>query len=265
MISICVIIPAYNHASDVLTAINSLRGTRADAEHTAIHVQDDASPEVFFPGVIAPETATVWRNVENQGFGANCNLGARWVANMYKPLPDVYLFLNQDVYGVEAFSMGWDNALRRAFEQHPDAGIVGARLLFPDGAIQNMGGDFDQAAQPAHRMLGFANPHAAITLEAGWVDWTTGAALAIRRTLFEELGGFNEQYARGYFEDVDLCLRASEHGFGTWIEPGATFIHKVGSTGGSPYFKANALRFKREWVDTGKVQPGRRLPTTRFW
>lgn len=265
MTSICVIIPAYNQLGAVMTAINSLRGTRANAEKTAIHVHDDASPGTFFPAVIPPEVATVWRNVENQGFGANCNLGARWVAGTYKPLPDVYLFLNQDVYAVPEFSMGWDDALRVAFDEQPMAGIVGARLLFPDGAIQNMGGDFDQAAQPAHRMLGYRNHAAAITNVPGWVEWTTGAALAIRREVFEELGGFNEAYTRGYFEDVDLCLRAAEHGWGTWIEPRCTFIHTVGSTGGSPYFKENALRFKREWVDTNKVQPGTRPPMERFW
>lgn len=265
MTSICVIVPAYNHLAGVMTAITSLRHFRASKTETAIHVQDDASPEVLFPGVIPPEVATVWRNAENQGFGVNCNLGARWVGEWYKPKPDILFFVNQDVYGVPEFSQGWDDALRQAFDSDPSVGIVGARLLFPDGAIQNMGGDFDRLGQPAHRMLGFRNPQSPMTNRGGVVDWTTGAALAIRRELFESLGGFNPAYERGYFEDVDLCLRARAAGALTVIQPACTLIHTVASTGGSPYFKANALRFKREWVDTGKVQPGLRIPTNKYW
>lgn len=263
-LSICVIIPAYNHAAEVMTAITSLRAFRADAAHTAIHVQDDASPEVMLPGVVPPEVATVWRNVQNQGFGANCNLGARWVAGFYKPLPDIYFFVNQDVYGVPQFSQGWDDALRAGFaDEH--VGVVGARLLFPDGSIQNMGGEFDALGQPIHRMLGFANPLAEITTKPGEVEWTTGAALAIRRTVFEELEGFNEEYARGYFEDVDLCLRARVAGYAVRVEPACTLIHQVGSTGGSKSFMDNARRFKAEWVDSGRITPGTRPPSFRWW
>lgn len=252
---ISVIIPAYNDLVAVMTALNSLQGLAQDRANIEYLVQDDASPALFLPALI-PNAATE-RNVKNLGFAGNCNAGARRAGG------DVLLFVNQDVYGVPEWSAGWDEALRAAFLD-PQVGIVGARLLFPDGRIQSAGGLYDAKAQPYHRCLGWKDPRYWETNEARAVDWVTGAALAVRRDIFEAMGGFDEGY-RMYFEDVDLCIRAQQAGHGVWYAPALTLIHSTGSTGGSPYFEASKARFRVKWIDTGIVKPGGRAVWVNFW
>lgn len=257
--TLSVIIPAYNHLPEVMTALNSLQALSEHPE-TRYHVQDDASPDVDFRKCVPPMVASTSRNEANQGFAGNCNAGAGAV--LESGIRDVLFFVNQDVYATMEWSQGWDFALLRAFAD-PTVGIVGARLLFPNGSIQSAGGVFDQRGQPMHRCLGWSDPHACDT--SSEVEWTTGAALAIRADLFQQLGGFDERYARGYFEDVALCLKARELGYRVRYEPGCTLMHRVGSTGGSPSFLRNALRFKQEFVDSGRVKPGTLQPVNRFW
>jgi GT2 family glycosyltransferase len=79
------------------------------------------------------------------------------------------------------------------------------------------------------------------------IGWTTGAALAVRRSLWSQLEGFDPAYGRGYYEDVDFCLRARRLGFKVWFEPDCTLVHTVGSTGGSRELLDNALRFQARW------------------
>lgn len=266
MTKLAVIIPAFNHLPEVMMCLNSLQALASGTVEVFYHVQDDCSPDVFYPACIPASIASVARNSANGGFGANCNNGAREAITRYQP--DVLCLVNQDIPAVGAWSQGWDAALVNAFrfdDPTQQIGIVAPRLLFPTGAVQSAGGTWDQLSQPVHRCLGWTNPHAAECCTAQDVDWATGAVLAVQTSLFEHLGGFDERYLRGYFEDVAFCLRAKEVGARVWYEPACTLIHSVGSTGGSPYFAQNARRFKKEFVDTGKVKPGTLMPTVRYW
>lgn len=258
--NLCVIIPAYNHVAEVMVCLNSLQSLQSGT--VGYHVQDDASPDVDFRGVIPRSIATVARNEANGGFAVNCNAGAR--VALEDGQADILLFVNQDVFAVPEWSNGWDAALVAPFAD-PQVGIVGARLLFPTGGVQSVGGTWDTAAQPVHRCLGYSNPLAEEVNTLCEVDWTTGAAIAIRAHVFKALGGFDERYERGYFEDCDLCLRARGRGYKVMYQPGATFIHSVGTSGGSPYFTRNALRFRQQWVDSGIVKPGLLRQVVRYW
>lgn len=243
-----VIIPAYNHLAEVLTCLNTLQASAADNPAIEWLVQDDASPLLDMRLLIPPSVAKVERNPVNKGFAGNCNVGALRASG------DVLLFCNQDIEAIEPFSHGWDAAILNAF-QNETVGIVGARLLFPtpQQGVQNAGGVFDAHLQPVHRCLGWTNldhPEVSTPQE---VSWTTGAALAIRKDVFERIGGFDERYVGGYFEDCDLCMRVRMAGYKVWYEPRCTLMHKVGTTGGSPFFAQNALLFKSLWVDTHKI------------
>jgi GT2 family glycosyltransferase len=260
MTTLAVVIPAYNRLPDIMHALNSLRALRAG--EVAFHVQDDASPDVNLPICVPREVASTSRNERNLGFAGNCNLGAWEAITQYQP--DVLFFVNQDVFGTNEWSRGWDAGLLAAFADD-SVGVVAPRLLFPNGSIQSAGGTWDTAAQPTHRCLGWALPNVGDGGTPTDVDWTTGAAYAIRTSLFVRLGGFDEGYVRGYFEDADLSIRVREAGYRIRYQPACTLIHSVGSSGGSPYFRQNALRFKQQYVDTGKVKPGRLQQTVKYW
>lgn len=254
--NLSVIIPAYNRPSELIDCINSLGA--AGVCNNELIVQDDASPDFDLRKFVGLWTE---RNAVNLGFAGNANAAAKRATN------DVLLFCNQDVYATPERSQSWDAALLAAFD-NPQVGIVGARLLFKNDAIQSAGGLFDATGLPYHRCLGYSNPDYEEVAVAREVDWVTGAALAIRRDLFERVGGFDERYVKGYFEDVDICMRVRALGFKVWYEPRCTLYHdKVGSSGGNPAnFAANALRFKVAWVDVNKVpRQSAYLSMERFW
>ena len=258
---ISVIIPAYNNLPGVLTALNSLRALASDNSQIEYLVQDDASPDVEYAALIPHEIASVQRNPSNVGFAQNCNLAAG------RATGDILLFVNQDVYGVPEHSQGWDVPLRACFEDedHLRVGIVGARLLFPDGRVQSAGGQFDAACQPYHPCLGWSQINHPAVDTARDMPWVTGAVMSVRRWCWDALGGFDTVYQGGYFEDVDLCCKAREKHIRVFYEPAVTFIHSVGSTGGNPRFMTNAATFKQRWVDTKKVNSDVPVIMERFW
>jgi len=247
-----VIIPAYDHLDAVLTCYQSLART-VNPQRTEVLIQDDASPAYDGPSVLGPACQ---RNPANLGFPGNCNAGAQ------RARGDVLLFLNQDC---EALHPNWDARLLEHFERFPQCGVVGPTLLFPDGRVQSVGGGFDAASQPYHQYLGLSNPDWEPINTPRTVAWVTGAAFAVRTTCWQQLGGFDTVYGRGYFEDVDFCVRAVNAGWQVWHKPSVRFQHTVGSTGGSPTFRQNALEFKRRYVDTGLIEPDTRFIRERFW
>lgn len=244
-------IPAYHALDDVLRSVQSVRAT-TDSTQVEIIVQDDASPTLDLVPLLGPVCR---RNPGNLGFPANCQAGAA------RASADLLLFLNQDCWITQR---DWVERLLDFFTD-VEAGIAGPTLLFPDGRVQSVGGGFDGARQPYHVALGARNP--------GWepistprsMAWITGAAFAIRAALWHDLGGFDPAYGRGYFEDVDLCLRAQQAGAQVWHCPGVQVWHGVGSTGGSPALIHNARLFKARWVDSGVIEPDTPAIKERFW
>lgn len=257
-LTLSVVIPMYRGALETLRALNTLQGT-ASVAHEYIVQEDAAEYPVDIRLCFHPFQASVDVNPHNLGFAGNCNAGAARASG------DILLFVNQDVIAVKPNSEGWDLVITKPFAFDETVGIVGARLLFPDSSIQSAGGLYDAKCQPFHRCLGYTDPNYYEVATPGEVSWVTGAALAIRRDLFEQVGGFDTGYVGGYFEDVSICESVKALGYKVWYEPSCTFIHEVGSTGGNPNFSANALRFKQQWVDTGKVKPDEHVIRANYW
>jgi O-antigen biosynthesis protein len=169
------------------------------------------------------------------------------------------LILNQDVRAVPIASdgdvtkrllrPGWVDAMLAVFAATPDAGIVGPRLVFPDGTLQSAGGQFDGGKGPFHRYLGWSNPEDRRISVTEPVAWITGAAIMIRRADFLALGGLDgDTFKGGYFEDVDLCMRVRfQLGKQVIYCADATLVHEVGSTGGNVHFMDNSRKFHQRW------------------
>lgn len=225
-----------------------------------ILIQDDCSPNVDL--TLLNGTSGTWeveRNPVNLGFPGNCNAGAA------RGTAPIIIFCNQDILAVKGMSDGWDAIISMAFKVHPEVGIIGPRLLFKNLAIQSAGGLFDRDCQPYHRCLGYVNPFTAEVSISREIPWVTGAFFAIRRNLFEQIGGFDMAYRGGYFEDVDMCLKVREVGYTTRYEPEATLIHDVGSTGGNSHFMHNAQFFHSRWVLSGKIKSDSTVRYVNFW
>ena len=139
---------------------------------------------------------------------------------------EVLVFLNDDV---EPLSAEWLNELV-AQVQRPEVGVVGANLLYPSGAMQHAGialGLMDGAGHPHRGTFGHSFwPWTSMTRN---VTAVTGACMAVRRRVFEELNGFDTCFPVNY-NDVDLCLRARDAGYQVICEASAVLRHQESKT-----------------------------------
>jgi GT2 family glycosyltransferase len=162
---------------------------------------------------------TLIKNNRNLGFGAANNLGVGQAKS------EIIFFCNPDtIVGKECLQ----NA-KEYFNDHSEVGIIGAKL-FVDESRQELQkeamGRFPRILDLMFRRMNIAQWGVNAPLE---VDWVSGAAMFIRRDLFDQLGGFDENFFM-YWEDVDLCLRARKLGYKTTYLPTAEVIHFGGKS-----------------------------------
>lgn len=250
--TVSILVPIYNSLPAVMRCLGSLYQS-IDPNRMEILATDDYSPEYNILEQPLPTGIRLLRNEQNLGFAGNVNNAALHAEGEY------LLIVNQDTRATPLASdsetvkrllkPGWIDALLAVFEAYPDAGIVGPRLVFRDGALQSAGGLFDGGKGPFHRFLGWSNPEDRRISVTERVAWITGAAIMIRRADFLALGGLDgDTYKMGYFEDVDLCMKMRfQMGKQVYYCPDATLIHEVGSTGGNPYFMENSRKFHLRW------------------
>lgn len=167
----------------------------------------------------------------NGGFGAGNNVGIR--AGLPEGLrADFVYLLNSDAFpDKNAIAI-----LLRHMEQHPGTGMAGSYIHGTDDMphvtcfrFPSVASEFEGAAQtgPITRMLRHAVIPQPIPEEATRMDWVAGASLMMRQDMLDQIGAFDEAYFL-YFEETDLCLRASRAGWQTDYVPASRVAH-IGS------------------------------------
>jgi GT2 family glycosyltransferase len=157
----------------------------------------------------------------------------------------VLLFMNNDM---EVISPGWLEALV-AHVQRPEVGVVGAKLLYPDGRLQHAGVVLGLGGIAGHgfRLLpGDARAYFHFPQVVRDVSAVTGACMMVRREVFDRLGGFDEQL-RVAFNDIDFCLRASEAGHRIVYTPHAVLYHHESATRGPGHPPEEEAVMNRRW------------------
>jgi glycosyltransferase involved in cell wall biosynthesis len=162
------------------------------------------------------------RAKQNGGFIQSCNLGAEKARGEYLVL------LNNDIQ----VTAGWLDSLLKVFWLHADAGMVGARLVYPDGRLQEAGGIVWQDGSAWNWGRG-DDPDRPTYRYIRAVDYCSGACLAIRMSDWRCLGGFDKAYAPAYYEDVDLAFRVRQLGLKVYYQPDTTIIHFEGISSGT--------------------------------
>lgn len=167
--------------------------------------------------------ARVLRPGENLGFAGGSNLGAKSTA------APILLFLNPDTRP-EAGAL---DAIARAFERWPQAAGVVPRLVGFDGAAQTTW-QLRRLPSPAALLAQafFFTPgrFAGEPAEGSTIEQPAAAALALRRELFESVGGFDDRFFPAWFEDVDLARRLADAGHRLFYLPRAVIQHRQGSS-----------------------------------
>jgi GT2 family glycosyltransferase len=214
-------------------------------------VVDDCSPDNTRDWLAGVHNITVLHNRVNRGFVASCNRGGARARGRY------LVFLNSDTQVQE----GWLTSLLSSFQERPSAGLVGSRLIYPDGRQQEAGGvlSFDGSAWNYGHLDDPYKPQYSYLRE---VDYCSGAALAIPRALFERLGGFDEHFAPGYYEDADLAMRVRAAGYKVYYQPLSRVVHFEGASAGTDrgpvvtgmkrYQAINRQKFLARWGETIK-------------
>jgi len=225
------VIPTHDTRRLTLRCLETLeREGQSESSEFEVIVVDDGSRDRTaravrerFPGVLLLE------NLKAKGFTSAANRGLSFARG------EVLLLLNSDT---EVCS-GALEALSRAFAKDPELGIAGASLHYPDGRPQWSGGRApgllwlfvlaSGLASPTARLPGYRKLRPLGIPVPLQVDWVTGAALAMRREVWEAVGPMDEAF-HFYAQDLDLCLRARQKGWKVEILPNVRILHHHGET-----------------------------------
>jgi GT2 family glycosyltransferase len=239
MSRIDVVVVCWNDKDKIATALDSvfaLSEVRADPSFAHVVVSDNGSQDGSrtFIRERYGERVTIVENGANLGFAAACNRAFAATSSEYVFLlnPDAEL-KDRALAAIVAF-----------MDAHPRCGIAGSRIYNYDGSVQQSVGEFDTWTGAFLRssawgewapLRRFANGAAlrgfAYDAERR-VDLAIGAALAIRRTLIDAIGPFDERFFL-YHEEVDFAKRAADAGWETWFVPASEAVHEgMGSARG---------------------------------
>ncbi|MBU0673198.1 MAG: glycosyltransferase [Proteobacteria bacterium] len=245
-IEVSIVIPVFNKGIMTFNCLESIM------EHSSIPYEvilvDNASDQETSEILGAMTGIRLIRNQKNKGFVEACNQGAEAASGKN------ILFLNNDTL----VTADWLAAMVAPLVDEK-VGLVGAKLVFPDGRLQEAGGiiwqdgtgwNYGREDDPSLPQYNYLKE----------VDYCSGACLLIRRELWLELGGFDLRYAPAYYEDTDLCFAARAKGYKVVYQPEAEIIHLEGASAGTDITKGykrfqqiNHEKFFQKWREVLKA------------
>jgi GT2 family glycosyltransferase len=239
---VTIVIPSYRDAARVEALVASIRST-TNHKRVRIVVADDASGREHVEALRRIPGIEIIEGEVNAGFAGNVNRGLRAAG----PTDDVVI-LNSDMTA----RPGWLASLQHVASPSHGVGIVGGKLLYPDGRIQfagsirNLGAPewFDHRHRFQRMDYGPANVMQPVLA-------VTGACMYITRQTIDAIGLLDEAYPMAY-EDVDYCLRAWQAGFRIMYCPAAELYHLESVTRGTEVGereRASQRLFWERWSD----------------
>jgi GT2 family glycosyltransferase/glycosyltransferase involved in cell wall biosynthesis len=241
--SVSIVIPVYGQHLLTYSLLKSIALHDAGTHDFEVLIADDCSPEPAATALAAVQGIQIVRHAQNLGFLRNCN------AAIQQARGATIVLLNNDTQ----VTAGWLSALLAGFDALPDVAVVGAKLIYPNGRLQEAGGIVwqDGSAWNYGRNDDASLPQYNYLRE---VDYCSGAALAFAKATFLDTGAFDEHYLPAYCEDTDLCLRMKSLGKKVVYQPACTIVHFEGqshgtddSTGIKAYQADNLKKLGARW------------------
>ncbi|MFZ2990810.1 glycosyltransferase [Ideonella sp.] len=230
---VSVVIPVYGKFQLTYDCLKSIAEHPPEVPFEVIVVDDCSPDETLIAPLVFGGSVRVLRNDRNLGFVGTCNRGADAARGEW------LFFLNNDTL----VKPGWLDALVQTFECQPDIGIAGSKLLFGDGSLQEAGGIIWRMGDGWNwgRNARADEPRFSYLRD---VDYVSGAALMIRKPMFDELGGFDLHFAPAYYEDTDLCFRVRQAGKRVVMQPASVIVHLEGQTAGTSVTGSGMKRYQ---------------------
>ncbi|MBI4975664.1 glycosyltransferase, partial [Candidatus Peregrinibacteria bacterium] len=241
---VSIIIPVYNQWDYTYSCLLSILENTKGIDYEVI-IADDVSLDETKNINKYVKNVVVVRNEINLGFLRNCKNSARHAKGQY------LIFLNNDTNA----QGGWLRSLLDVFESDDRVGLVGSKLVYPNGKLQEAGGiiwkngtgwNYGKTQDPSMPEFNYVKE----------VDYISGASIMIKTDLWKEIGGFDERYERAYFEDGDLAFEVRKHGYKVIYQPKSVVVHFEGvscgtseQSGEKSYQKKNRETFVNKWKD----------------
>lgn len=216
-----IVVPVYGQLAYTLNCLESLF-THESRYNFEIVIIDDVSPDESQLYLSQVKGIRYHRQPKNGGFINSCNTGGAMATGRYM------VMLNNDTRVVD----GWLDEMLDSFNLWPKAGLVGSKLFYADGSLQEAGGIIwrDGSSWNYGRN---DDPNRPQYSHARQVDYISGCSIALPNALWHKLGGFDPLYTPAYCEDADLALRVIAGGQEVWFQPRSRIVHYEGKTSGT--------------------------------
>ena len=241
---VSIVIPVYNEFNYTYNCLMSILKNSGDIAYEVI-IANDCSTDLTKNITDIASGIKVVTTEKNMRFLLNCNNAAKHAKGTY------ILFLNNDTQVQE----NWLQPLIQLIESDDTIGMVGSKLIYPDGYLQEAGGILwkDGSAWNYGNRQNPDDPEYNYVKEA---DYISGAAIMIRRKLWETIGGFDERFAPAYYEDTDLAFEVRKHGYKVMYQPLSAVVHFEGISNGTDvesgqkqYQQVNCEKFYDKWKE----------------
>ncbi len=215
---VSILIPVYNQAAYTYYCLKSIQKYTEDIDYEII-IGDDCSTDATARLEEWVKGIRVIHHQKNCQFILNCNKISKEVKGKY------IVFLNNDTQ----VQQGWLKALLSVMETNGNTGLVGSKLLYPNGLVQEAGGIVwrDANIQQYGKKWEAGEVGVNFIREA---DYISGASIMIRKELWDKIGGFDERFVPAYYEDVDLAFQVREKGYKVVYQPESEVVHFEGMT-----------------------------------
>ncbi len=253
---VSIVIPVYSGRELTEACLRSIVAATLEGPSYEVIIGDDCADADTKELLSRVDGIRIVVNDENQGFLRTVNRAAEQARGKYLVL------LNNDTEP----QPGWLQAVVSRLESSPTVGAVGGRLVYPDGRLQEAGGvlfadgsavNYGNGTDPYNALYRFARP----------VDYCSAALLGLRTDVWQQLGGFDDTFSPGYYEDTDLCFRLRREGYEVWFEPGALVLHREGGSHGTDvtvgvkrHQVINQRVFAERWKDELRDRPATATP-----
>ena len=240
--TVSIIIPVYNQFTFTYYCIQSIKENSGNISYEII-LADDCSTDLTEHINAVIKNLIISKTETNVRFLKNCNQAAKEARGKY------ILFLNNDTQ----VQKDWLAPLVNLFESDEHIGLVGSKLIYSDGTLQEAGGIIwsDGSGWNYGRNDDAMKPEYNYVKE---VDYISGASIMIRAELWKQLGGFDELFAPAYCEDSDLAFQVRKAGFKVMYQPLSVVVHFEGKSNGTDlqtgvkkYQVENSLKLREKW------------------
>lgn len=242
--TVSIVIPVYNQFEYTYHCVEAILKNSGGITYEILIGNDCSTDLTTQIDSVLPGVRCI-TNEKNLRFVLNCNNAAKYAKGKY------LLFLNNDTQ----VQVNWLEPLVTLIESADDIGMVGSKLIYPDGLLQEAGGILWRDGS-AWNFGNRQNPSLPEYNYVKEVDYISGASIMLSRALWEEIGGFDETFVPAYCDDSDLAFTVRKKGYRVLYQPKSVVVHFEGVSNGTDtasgqkqYQIVNSQKFYQKWKE----------------